>query len=49
VNNFHDDGDMTSMLRRQQRYSDYHAEAYELPTSHTESKLAGADKAPTYD
>ncbi|KAJ6593826.1 phospholipase B [Mycena capillaripes] len=48
VSNFHDDNDTTSMLRRQQRYSDYHAEEYELPAQHTEPKWAepGHDKAP---
>ncbi|KAJ7783055.1 phospholipase B [Mycena metata] len=40
VNNFHDDSDTTGLWPRQQRYSDYHAEAYELPnTQHVEPKF----------
>lgn len=53
VHNFHDDSDTTNLWPRQSvgpRYSDYHAEAYELPpTQHTELKDEPsfvADKVP---
>lgn len=46
VNNFHDDGGDTARLwpaqNQSQRYSDYHAEAYELPAHQTEVKGLGA-------
>ncbi|KAJ6609839.1 phospholipase B [Mycena sp. CBHHK59/15] len=37
VNNFHDDN-VTSGARQSQRYSDYHAEVYELPSQPSEHK-----------
>ncbi|KAJ7680248.1 phospholipase B [Mycena polygramma] len=48
VKDFHDDSDTTGLFPRQQPYSDYHAEEYELPR--TEPKLEepgpGADRLP---